>query len=325
MLLVQTTMSMIQVNYNALLPDLFRTVEARAKANSMRQAWMFAATILGVALTPIITGAIGYSVTALVFAVISFSVLILMTTGINEDPDYQDYKPPAVISSLKDILSNRKFWFVAAVGTLYSAAQAILLAAIPFFIAYALELGGASASALLGTVFITATVMLFPWAAAVRKFTLLPVWRISLLMLALAFIPMYFATSLIMAVIGGFFIGVALGGIVTTNDIVIALLLDEDRECYGQRREGLYQSILNFAARLSGLVQSAAFFLIFVLFGFVSGDDPGPDPGGAARFLLAVVPIILMLTAFVISLFLKKGSGNQNLAKEGESHAVSDH
>ncbi|MCL2557006.1 MAG: MFS transporter [Treponema sp.] len=319
MLLVQTVMSMIQVNYNALLPDLFRTVEARAKANSMRQAWMFAATILGVALTPVIAGAIGYPLTAAVFGAVSLVALLTMATGIHEDPDYRNYKAPAILPSIKEILSNRKFWLVAAVSTLYGAAQAILLAAIPFYIAYALELDGASASALLGTVFVTAAVMLFPWAAAVRRFSLLAVWRLSLLLLALSFLPFYFANSLAVAIIGGFFVGAALGGIVTTNDIVVALLLDEDRERHGQRREGTFQSILNFAARLGGLIQSAAFFLIFILFGFASGDNPGPNPGGASRFLLVAIPVTLMLIAFIVSLFMKKDAGGKE-----ERNAVSD-
>ena len=318
MLLVQTTMSMVQVNYNALLPDLFRTKSERARANSMRQAWMFAATILGVALTPVISDAIGFPLTAAIFGVISIVALVFMTLGCRENPDYNDYMHPAFFSSLKEIVKSKKFWQVASVGTLYSAAQSLLLAAIPFYIVYALELEGAAASVLLGTVFVTATVMLFPWAAAVRRFSLLPVWRAALLTLAVSFIPMFFVGNLVGAVIGGFFVGVGLGGIVSTNDIVIALLLDEDKDKYTQRREGIYQSFLRFANHLSGFILSGAFFMAVFLFGFISGDEPGPNPGGAARFLLVVVPVVLMFTAFVISLFLK-----QNNESEGQ-HEISD-
>ncbi|MCL2376572.1 MAG: MFS transporter [Defluviitaleaceae bacterium] len=305
MLLVESGMAMIQVNYNSLLPDLFRNKKERATANSMRQAWMFAATILGVALTPMITEAIGYPMTALIFGIISISVLLFMTFGVHEPPDYITVENPKFFKSVKEILNNKNFWTVATVNTLYSTTPTLLLAAIPFYITYALGLGGVASSVLLGTVFITATASLFVWMAIIKKFSLLSVWRLSLGLFTLALIPFYFATGLIGAVIGGFLVGVAMGGVVSTNDIVVAMLLDDDKEKYGQRREGFYQSIIGVVSRLSGLIRSFAFFMVFALYGFVSGDEPGYNPGGASRFLLVVIPLILMAVATVVSLFVK--------------------
>jgi len=311
MLLVESGMAMIQVNYNSLLPDLFRNKKERATANSMRQAWMFAATILGVALTPLITEAIGYPTTAMIFGVISIAVLLFMTFGVHEPRDYITAENPKFFKSIKEILNNKNFWTVAVVNTLYSTTPALLLAAIPFYITYALDLGGAAASILLGTVFVTATVSLFGWMAIIKKFSLLPVWRISLGLFTLALLPFYFAQSLVGAVIGGFLVGIAMGGVVSTNDIVVAMLLDADKEKYGQRREGFYQSIIGIISRLSGLIRSFAFFMVFVIYGFVSGDEPGDNPGGASRFLLVIIPLILMAIASVVSLFVKMKSNEE--------------
>jgi glycoside/pentoside/hexuronide:cation symporter, GPH family len=61
---------------------------------------------------------------------------------------------------------------------------------------------------------------------------------------------------------------------------------------------------MGFMNRLNGLFTSAAFYLVFVLFGFVSGNDPGMQPDNAARFLMTVFPPILMVISFTFSFFI---------------------
>lgn len=305
MILVETSMSAIQVNYNSLLPDLFRDKKERANANSIRMGWMLIATIIGVALAPVITDAIGFPNTALIFGIFSICVWMFVITGVHENKDYQDYEHPKFFQSIKEIASEKKFWLIAGVTCFYNVAQSLMLAGIPFFVKYTLNLDAGSTTIMLGIVLVTAIISLVGWATAIKRFTLVPVWRTALVILTLAFIPLYFAETLTLSIVGGIFIGIGTGGVMSTNDIVIAGLLDEDKAKYGKRREGMYQSIVGLAARLNGLFRSAAFFLVFVLFAFESGDVPGPNPGGASRFLLVVVPIVMMLLSVVISMFLK--------------------
>jgi len=80
--------------------------------------------------------------------------------------------------------------------------------------------------------------------------------------------------------------------------------MDEDRARYHQRREGIISNALGFMNRLNGLFTSLAFYLVFVFFGFESGEMPGNQPHQAARFLLTVFPFILMAFSLFISLFL---------------------
>ena len=70
------------------------------------------------------------------------------------------------------------------------------------------------------------------------------------------------------------------------------------------RREGIIANALGFMNRLNGLFTSAAFFLVFKLFAFESGSNPGPQPDQAARFLLTVFPPILMVISFAFSFFI---------------------
>ncbi len=61
---------------------------------------------------------------------------------------------------------------------------------------------------------------------------------------------------------------------------------------------------MGFMNRLNGLFTSSAFYLVFVLFGFESGLNPGPQPGSAARFLLTVFPPLLMLISLAFSFLI---------------------
>jgi GPH family glycoside/pentoside/hexuronide:cation symporter len=57
--------------------------------------------------------------------------------------------------------------------------------------------------------------------------------------------------------------------------------------------------------RLSGLFVSLGVMLATWLYGFESGDIPGPNPGGAARFMLALFPAIAMAVSCLFSWVLK--------------------
>lgn len=57
--------------------------------------------------------------------------------------------------------------------------------------------------------------------------------------------------------------------------------------------------------RLNGLYTSRAFYVASAAFGFVNGDDPGPNPGFAARILLCVFPFAAMVITGVITFFLR--------------------
>jgi GPH family glycoside/pentoside/hexuronide:cation symporter len=87
-------------------------------------------------------------------------------------------------------------------------------------------------------------------------------------------------------------------------DLIGARIMDEDKARSQVRREGIIANALGFMNRLNGLFTSFAFYLVLILFGFESGDVPGPEPHQAARFLLTVFPLLLMLISLGLSFFL---------------------
>ena len=123
--------------------------------------------------------------------------------------------------------------------------------------------------------------------------------------LAIAFIPLFFANSLVTAIVASALVGFGFAGAITTMDLVGMKIIDEDTAKYNLRREGIISNALGFMNRLNGLFTSFAFYLIYVIFKFESGANPGPDPMNASRFLLTVFPFVLMVLSFGFSFLVK--------------------
>ena len=71
--------------------------------------------------------------------------------------------------------------------------------------------------------------------------------------------------------------------------------------------------------RLNGLFTSLAFYIAATVFGFENGDNPGPNPDLASRFLLIIFPGAAVLMAAIISLFLHfKDENNKEQKNEQE-------
>lgn len=301
-ILTGTIDSVINANYGALFPELFQGDAARAVTNAMRQAFQLVAMIISIALTPLITGKIGYTNTAIVYGVVGAAVILYMALTARESAPQEDEEKPEILKSLVDLFKNRKFWLTGIANAFYSAAMALVLAAMPFFVKYTLGLGDAQSTVLFASVLIVAIAGVAIWAQLVKRFGLVPVWRAALGFLALAYLPLFFAVSLQTAAIASALVGFGFAGVITTMDLIAAKVMDEDQARHQVRREGIISNALGFMNRLNGLFTSAAFLIVFHVFGFESGLNPGPRPDEASKFLLTVFPALLMAISFAFSL-----------------------
>ena len=303
-MLAGTLDSLINANYAPLFPELFRDDVSRANTNAMRQAFQLVAMIISIALTPMVTKALGYSLTAILYGILGGAVILYMTFTCQETDVAPDEEIPQLWDSLKTLMVNRKFWIAGLTNAFYSAAMALVLASMPFFVKYALALSEGQSTFLFAAVLLIAIGCVAVWAQFVKRFKLMPVWRASLITLAVAFVPLYFAGSLTSAIIFSAFVGFGFAGVITTMDLIGAKIMDEDTQKHNIRREGIIANALGFMNRLSGLFTSAGFYLVSVIFSFESGLNPGPQPDQAARFLLTVFPPILMVISFTFSFFI---------------------
>ena len=303
-ILTGTLDSVINANYGALFPEMFRTDASRASTNALRQAFQLVAMIISIALTPVVTSAIGYGLTAILYGILGGAVILYMAFTSQEVPVTEEDIKPRLWESLKDLLLNKKFWISGLANAFYSAAMSLVLAALPFFVKYTLNIPSGQSTILFASVLLIAIGCVSVWAWLVRKYKLIPVWRAALAALGLAFIPLYFANSLVTAIVGSVLVGFGFSGVITTMDLIGAKVMDEDTQKHKQRREGIISNALGFMNRLNGLFTAAAFSLVFVFYGFESGTNPGTQPENAARFLLTMFPFVMMVISFVFSFFI---------------------
>lgn len=303
-ILTGTLDSLINSNYGALFPELFRTEGERAKTNAFRQVFQLIAMGLSIALTPVVAGAIGYTYTAIIYGVIAIVVIWYMTLNSHEDPSLMEKPKPSLFSSLKAIVTNPKFWIFGVANATFSAAFSVVQAAVPFYVKYFLKVSNQSATILLGTAMVSALLFIPVWVQIIKKLTLMPSWRLSFIILAMGMFPLYFTNNMISATIVVVILGFGIAGVQTTMDIVSARILDEDAKKYGIQREGTYSSLLGVLNKSSGLFVSLGYLLVFKLYGFESGDVPGSAPGDASRFLMVIFPVALMIICVIVSRFL---------------------
>ncbi len=318
-ILTGTLDSLINANYGALFPALFKTDAVRATTNAMRQAFQLFAMMISIALTPVVTGAIGFQLTSVIYGLLGMVVIIYSTLGCHEDKQILESEKPKFWSSISSLIKNKKFWIAGITNAFYSAAMSLVMASISLYAKYALKINSTQETMLFATVLLVTVISVWIWANIIKKKELVYVWRWALLLLAIAYIPLYFAYSLVTAIIASAALAVGYGGVLATMDLIGSRIIDEDAAKSGVRREAIFVSVGGFLNRLNGFFTAFAILLASRFFGYESGQNPGEHPDQAARFLLTVFPFIMMILAFATSLFLKLKKGETANADDSQA------
>ncbi|GAA4079960.1 MFS transporter [Nonomuraea soli] len=302
--------SMLNANYGALLPELYPRERDRAVANSLRQGFQLVALVISLAVTPLLTTQIfgsensteGFRTTAVVYAVIAVVVIVFMALSARENPRYSTRE--RLLPSVWSIVRNPLFWKVGLTGACYGMAMALVLAGLQLYVRYSLGLPVSNALYLQGIVILLSAGGLAIWTRVVARRGALWTWRISFVVLAAGFAALFFATGLVSAIAAGALLGAGWSGMLATNDLIVARVLDADAARNGTHREGLFLSAFGFFGRLNGIVTGLALTSLGVFFGYNSGDDPGSDPGLAFRVYLCVYPFVLATIGALAARFI---------------------
>ncbi|MFI6991156.1 MFS transporter [Nonomuraea wenchangensis] len=304
--------SMLNANYGALLPELYPRERDRAVANGLRQGFQLVALVISLAVTPVLTTQVfgtedsteGFRTTAVIYGVVALGVIVFMALGARENPRYSTREQPMLLRSVWSIVRNRLFWTVGLTGACYGIAMALVLAGIQLYVRYSLGLPVGNALYLQGVVILITAGGLVAWTRVVARRGALWAWRVAFMVLAAGFAALFFAGDLVTAIAAGVVVGAGWSGMLATNDLIVARVLDADAARNGEHREGLFLSAFGFFGRLNGVVTGLALTSLGVFFGYNSGDDPGGDPGLAFRVYLCVYPFVLTAIGAVAARFV---------------------
>ncbi len=317
--LTGTLDSLISTNYGALFPELFNDEKSRGNANALRQVFQYVAMVISIALTPMVAKAIGYRMTAIIYGLVALGVIVFMTLGTHEDIEAQSLEKPDLWRTLKEIVKNKHFWIYGITNAMFFAGLGLVQQGMSFYVKYALNIDASNATILLGT-FLLATLATIPvWVMILRKVHVLKSWRIALIVITAALVPLYFTGTLISALVVVVFFGFGLAGVSVTMDIIAARILDNDRIEHQVKREGSFSSLLGIMNKSGGLFTSLGFLLMNLLYGYVDGNQVGPNPDGAARFMTVLFPLVLFVICVLFSRLLSFKENNRTDAEEGRN------
>lgn len=305
LLLFEAVSTVIWVNYGALFPELFRGERLRAKASAIQQGFQIVAILIGSALTPILFAMMGFGYMSLVYALL-FAVFMLLCMGsVKENMNIQQEPQLPLKEAFRETLKNREFWIFNIANSFAQTVNGLVSSMIPFYAKYVLMIPESRVSLLLASVFVSVIPLVAVWYWIVNRLGGVRGWRLSLAVYGLSVIPLWFGSGLASGIAAGIIVGFGLAGFLVTPPVLSSQIIDRDFAKTRQRREGVYTAVGGFITRSSGLISALSFWVVGLLFGYVSGDNPGPNPEGTFRVLISVVPFCLLAVAFLLSLAVK--------------------
>lgn len=306
LLLFEAVSTVIWVNYGALFPELFRGERLRAQASAIQQGFQIAAILIGSALTPILFAFIGFGYMSLVYALLFAVFMLLCTSSIQENKSIQQEPPLLLKEAFRETLKNREFLLFNIANSFAQTVNGLVSSTIPFYAKYVLNIPESQVSLLLASVFVSVIPLVAVWYWIVNRLGGIRGWRLSMAAYGLSVLPLWFGSGLASGIAAGILVGFGLAGFLVTPPVLSSQIIDRDFAKTGRRREGVYTAVGGFITRSSGLISALSFWVVGLLFGYVSGDNPGPNPEGTFRVLISAVPFCLLAAAFLLSMAVKQ-------------------
>ena len=300
-LLFEAARTIMSVNYAALFPELFQGLRERARASSYYGGLATLGELAGFTIPPFIYATFGFVPMAIGFAGVAGIALFLGIIRNTEDPKAMNAPPLGLKDAFGEVLRDRPFLlFTIAVTFLIFTTGAYTLAT-PFWVKYTLRASPQATSLIFAVVFITAILSVPIWGRVLPILGMKRTWLWTVAMMGASAIIIGLASNLVTGAIGAAVAGASLGGLKVCREIIMADFVDRGLERTGHRREGIYYSLLRVIGKLSKILEALALVLLSLLFGYVNGENPGPQPENAFRFLMSVFPLVFTFLAWLIA------------------------
>ena len=300
-LLFEAARTIMSVNYAALFPELFQGLRERARASSYYGGLATLGELVGFTVPPFIYATFGFVPMAISFAAVAGIALFLGIIRNTEDPKAMNAPPLGLKDAFGEVLRDRPFLlFTIAVTFLIFTTGAYTLAT-PFWVKYTLRASPQVTSLIFAIVFITAILSVPIWGRVLPILGMKRTWLWTVAVMGTSAIILGLASNLVIGAIGAAVAGASLGGLKVCREIIMANFVDRGLERTGHRREGIYYGVLRVTGKLSKILEALALVLLGLLFGYVSGENPGPQPENAFRFLMSVFPLVFTILAWLVA------------------------
>ena len=304
--------SLYDINRVALFPDKFRDVEDRRTAGAITALLETIGVLLGILIPTLLVDEAGngWDTTAIVVAIISVIMFILMIPGVRESQELRERRikldktieRDSFFGGIMLTLKDKNFLSYIIFYTAYTSAMGVVMLSIPFFIRDYLLLDKEWENVLI--VYVLFVIIAAPlWYKLSKKIGIKKVAAIGGSILGCAGIPLMLIPNspdgvwlLIAIFIAAGFVD---GAIISMTMPIFSSVIDNAAVKSGKRQEGIYQGTFVFFSRLGIFIRYFAQYMIFLIFRY---ESPTSDPTQllGLKIQIAVVPTIISLVGVVL-------------------------
>lgn len=253
------------LNWASLFPEMFPKLSERAEVNSYRQTFGMIGLVIGIALPPLIYSGIGWKWMGAIFGTIIAVAFLIALWGSREKKEFSADSPLPLKQALAATFKNRSFLTYVFANLCVQYTFTIILATIPFYAKYVLEVGPQQTTLILLSAFVVAIPMLYVWSRLTVRFGAKRCFMASMFSLMICLIPFLFAKGFMTNLIFAGLVGIGLAGFILIADVLISDVIDEDEIQTGTRREGMYFGVNAFITRFAIGLEAASLGGIFIL------------------------------------------------------------
>ena len=292
----------IATGYYGLLPEMFDNYRERTDVAAKMNIFQTVALVLGAALPPLLADMLGWSVMAIILAVISVIAIYVGAPFLFEQKELKTDTSFPFVQALKYTFMNRSYLTAAGAQTMRFFATGSLQVGILFYLKYSLKVDTGLTTVILGIAFVVAMLTLYPWRNWVaNKLDSRRTLMLSNAVMILGIVPMGFSPNINFTYAAAVVLGIGLGGLVLIGDVIMTEVVDEDEVKTGHQRAGMYFGMSGFLITLSGLLVSSVFGLLMPAFGYDTLLDVQPASVDLGFRIFLTVPTTI---GFLLAIFL---------------------
>jgi glycoside/pentoside/hexuronide:cation symporter, GPH family len=313
--------TIVQMPYMALLPELAESYDERTSLSSYRAAFGTFASLLAVAVPPIIVTLVspgelvqsrplGWLVMGLVFGAITSVSYLIMTASVKE-PKRVALSSPST-SFVSEYASAFKIYGFPQIFSLFIVVTIGLMmvnSILPFFLESSLKISGDTQSVVLGTLFIVA-ILVFPlWAIVAGRFGKRVALNAGLIILAFALVLLVQfsqpgSLSLYLMVMTAI-AGVGLSAVMLFPWAMLPDVVEFDEASSGRRREGLVYALFTFGQKIASSIGVFSNAIVTATFGYKQGVlEQAPATVNAIKWMTGpIAALVFLLAIFFVLAF----------------------
>lgn len=310
--LYDTTFTIVTMPYFALTPELTQDYDERTGLTTSRMAFSILGGLIAFTVPMMTIGTMRpenagrVHLVGIIFGILGALPILLTFFGTSERPEYYAQSQPSLRASLRAVWKNRPFLFAAGIFLFTWTAIDIIQAFLLFFLKYRMGME-AQSDIILGTIFITALLVLPLWEWISRKTDKRKAYIAGMLFLSSVMIVLITVSPslglpfvLALAALAG--IGVSAVHVLTWAIIPDAVEVDELTT--GQRHEGVFYSLVSLFKKIASSIAIPLTLLVLEWSGYVS-NSPVQKPSAilAIRILTGPVPSVFLLAGIAFAIF----------------------